>query len=71
MIVNIPKELANLDRNDFDKVCELVDKIVEDIEEIVNEIGCEEALDLTKDYMIDLINPDLLDFDKWDKDESK
>jgi uncharacterized protein Yka (UPF0111/DUF47 family) len=71
MIVNIPKELANLDRNDFTKVCELVDKIVEDIEEIVNEIGCEEALDLTKDYMIDLINPDLLDFDKWDKDESK
>jgi hypothetical protein len=71
MIVNIPKELANLDRNDFTKVCALVDKIVEDIEEIVNEIGCEEALDLTKDYMIDLINPDLLDFDKWDKDESK
>jgi len=64
MIINIPKELANLDRNDFTKVCELVDKIVEDIEEIVNEIGCEEALDLTKDYMIDLINPDLLDFDK-------
>jgi len=64
MIVNIPKELANLDRNDFTKVCEFVDKIIEDIEEIVTEIGCEEALDLTKDYMIDLINPDLLDFDK-------
>jgi uncharacterized protein Yka (UPF0111/DUF47 family) len=64
MIVNIPKELANLDRNDFTKVCELVDKIVEDIEEIVSKIGCEEALDLTKDYMIQLINPDLLDFEK-------
>ena len=64
MIVNIPKELANLDRNDFTKVCELVDKIVADIEEIITEIGHEEALDLTKDYMIDLINPDLLDFDK-------
>jgi hypothetical protein len=60
----LKKELAHLDRNDFDKVCELVDKIIEDIAEIVTEIGYEEALDLTKDYMIDLINPDLLDFDK-------
>ena len=64
MIVNIPKELANLDRNDFDKVCELVDKIVEDVEEILTEIGHEEAFALKKDYMIDLINPDLLDFEK-------
>jgi hypothetical protein len=64
MIVNIPKELDNLDRNDFTKVCEFVNKIVEDIEEILTEIGDEEALALTKDYMIDLINPDLLDFDK-------
>jgi len=63
-IVNIPKELDNLDRDDFTKVCELVDKIVADIEEILTEIGDEEALALTKDYMIDLINPDLLDFDK-------
>lgn len=63
-IVNIPKELANLDRNDFDKVCALVDKIVEDVEEILTEIGHKEALALTKDYMIDLINPDLLDLDK-------
>ena len=63
-IVNIPKELDNLDRDDFTKVCELVDKIVADIEEILTEIGDEEALALTKDYMIDLINPDLLGFDK-------
>jgi hypothetical protein len=64
MIVNVKKELANLDRNDFAKVCELADKIVEDVEEILTEIGHEEALALTKDYIIDLINPDLLDFDK-------
>jgi hypothetical protein len=64
MIVNIPKELVNLDRTNFIKVCELVDKIVEDISEILVDIGDEEALALTKDYMIDLINPDLLDFDK-------
>ena len=64
MIVNIPKELANLDRTDFTKVCEFVDKIVADIEEILTEIGHEEALALTKDFIIDLINPDLLDFEK-------
>jgi hypothetical protein len=64
MIINIPKELANLDRGDFTKVCEFVDKIVKDIEEILTQIGHEEALAVTKDYMIDLINPDLLDFDK-------
>jgi heme oxygenase len=63
-MVNVKKELAKLDRDDFTKVCEFVDKIVEDIEEILTEIGHEEALALTKDYMIDLINPDLLDFDK-------
>ena len=67
MIINISKELKNLDRADFTKVCEFVDKIVQDIEEILTEIGQEEAIALTKDYMIDLINPDLLDFDKWDK----
>jgi hypothetical protein len=64
MIINIKKGLANLNRNDFTKVCEFVDKIVEDIEEILTEIGHEEAIALTKDYMIDLINPNLLDFDK-------
>ncbi len=64
MIINIQKELANLDRSDFTKVCEFVDTIVKDIEEVLTEIGHEEALALTKDYMIDLINPDLLDFDK-------
>lgn len=63
-IVNVKSELEKLDRNNFDKVCELVDKIVADIEEILTDIGHEEALAVTKDYMIDLINPDLLDFDK-------
>ena len=31
MIVNVKKELEKLDRNDFDKVAKLVDKIVKDI----------------------------------------
>jgi hypothetical protein len=45
MEVNIKKELENLDKSDYDKVCELVNKIISDL-------------------MIDLINPDHLDFDK-------
>jgi hypothetical protein len=60
--VNIKKELENLDRSDFNKVYDLVTKIVEDIRDVLVDIGDEEALDLTIDYMIDLINPDHLDF---------
>ena len=66
MIVNIPKELENLDRNDIDKVCELVDKLVDDIMSTYyfTEKDEEVLAALITDYMIDLINPDLLDFDK-------
>jgi hypothetical protein len=66
MIVNIPKELENLDRNDFNKVCELVDKLVDDIMTTYYHTKKDEEVlaALMKDYMIDLINPDLLDFDK-------
>jgi len=31
MIVNVKKELEKLDRNDFDEVSKLVDKILKDI----------------------------------------
>jgi TusA-related sulfurtransferase len=62
MIINVKKELAKVDRDDFIKVCELADKLTEDIQEILAEIGHEAALALTKDYMIDLINPDLLNY---------
>lgn len=60
--VNIKKELETLDRNDFTAVCELVDKIVFDLSDLLIKDGDEMMLDATKDYMIDLINPELLDF---------
>jgi hypothetical protein len=63
--VNIKKELENLDRSDFTKVCELVDKIVFDLTDLLVNYGDEVMLAATKDYMIDLINPDHLDF--WGK----
>ena len=68
MEVNIKKALETLDRNDFTKVCELVDNIVEDIWETSKQETDDKWRDqlkiaMIKDYMIDLINPDLLDFD--------
>ena len=58
MQVNIKQELSKLDRNNFTAVSDLVDKIILDL--II--IGDEVMWDAVKDYMIDLINPDLLDF---------
>jgi hypothetical protein len=71
--VNIKEELSRLDRNNWDDVCKLVDKIVYDIMQTskmapYSYIGDQDALEgLIKDYMIDLINPDLLDFDSKNK----
>lgn len=64
MEVNIKQELQNLDRNDFTAVCGLVDKIVFDLTDLLVNVGDEVMLDAAKDYMIDLINPALLDFEK-------
>lgn len=64
MEVNIKKELETLDRNNFILVCELADKIVFDLTDILIKTGDEPMLDAAKDYIIDLINPDLLDFNK-------
>jgi hypothetical protein len=63
MIVNLKTELQNLDRNDFMAVANLVDKIVFDLSDLLIDVGDEIMLAAAKDYMIDLINPDLLDFD--------
>ena len=63
MQVNIKKELKNLDRNDFAAVHNLVDLIISDLSDLLVDVGDEIMLAATKDYMIDLINPDLLDFD--------
>jgi hypothetical protein len=63
MVINIKTELQNLDRNDFTAVNDLVDKIIFDLSDLLIDVGDEIMLAATKDYMIDLINPDLLDFD--------
>jgi len=60
MAINIKTELQNLDRNDFIAVANLVDRIIKDIWDTSTDDDCLDGL--IKDYMIDLINPDLLDF---------
>ena len=63
MVMNIKKELQNLDRDDFMAVSQLVDLIIFDLSDLLVDVGDEIMLAAAKDYMIDLINPDLLDFD--------
>lgn len=63
MEVNIKKELQNLDRDDFMAVCDLADKIVFDLSDLLIDVGDEIMLAAAKDYIVDLINPELLDFD--------
>lgn len=62
MQVHIKEELSKLDRNNFTAVCELAEKIVLDLGDILTEAGDECMLDAVKDYIIDLVNPELLDF---------
>jgi hypothetical protein len=61
MKVNIKQELRNLDRNNFMAVANLADRIIKDIWDTATDDDCLDGL--MKDYMIDLINPDLLDMD--------
>ena len=62
MSVNIKRELETLDRNDFDRTNILVNQIMEDIKETMG-IDYEMGMGLIEDYLFDLINPELLDFD--------
>jgi len=71
MQINIKTELQNLDRNDFMAVSQLVDKIVFDLSDLLVDVGDEIMLAAAKDYMIDLINPDLLDFDSEQSEQMK
>lgn len=69
--IKVKKEYETLDKTNFDQVCDLVDRIVEDIWrtsklEVDTEWQDELKMALVKDYMFDLINPDLLDFDSSD-----
>jgi hypothetical protein len=63
MVMNIKKELQNLDRDDFMAVSQLVDLIIFDLSDLLVDVGDEIMLAAAKDYMIDLINPDLLNMD--------
>jgi hypothetical protein len=63
MQINLKTELQNLNRDDFMAVAALVDKIVFDLSDLLIDVGDEIMLSAAKDYMIDLINPELLDFD--------
>lgn len=65
MQVTIKKELKTLDRNNFDEVAVFVSKIIEDIKDAMK-IDEDMGLSLIEDYLFDLINPDLLDFDSSD-----
>lgn len=65
----VKQEYKTLDKTNFEQVNDLVNRIVEDIWrtsklETDNEWQDELKMALVKDYMFDLINPDLLDFDK-------
>ena len=71
MLVNLKTELQNLDRNDFIAVNDLVDKIIFDLSDLLIDVGDEIMFDAAKDYMIDLINPDLLDFDSEQSEQMK
>lgn len=62
MEINVKTELQNLNRDDFMAVANLVDKIVFDLSDLLIDVGDEIMLAAAKDYMIDLINPELLDF---------
>ena len=63
MQINLKTELQNLNRDDFMAVSDLVDKIVFDLSDLLIDVGDEIMLAAAKDYMIYLINPELLDFD--------
>ena len=65
--VKVKQEYSTLDKTDFAKVCDLVDRIITDIwttSKLENNPIWHDELKMAmiKDYMIDLINPDLLDF---------
>ena len=65
MEVNIKTELETLDRNDFDRTTMLVTQIMNDIKETMGD-DYDMGMSLIEDYLYDLINPDLLDFNSSD-----
>ena len=66
MEVNIKKELETLDRTSFNDVANLTDRILADLTDININCGPEVMFGAIADYIIDLINPNLLDFESRD-----
>lgn len=64
-MINIKTELETLDRNNFDKVAIFVSKIIEDIRDVMKDDE-DMGISLIEDYLFDLINPNLLDFNSSD-----
>lgn len=62
MQVHIKEELSKLDHNNFDRATRLVTQIMDDIKETMGN-DYDMGMSLIEDYLYDLINPDLLDFD--------
>ena len=60
MRVNIKEDLPKINKDDFTEVTDFVDRIVNDI--LTNSRNHVELIDsMMRDYMVDLINPELLD----------
>ena len=60
MRVNIKEDLPKINKDDFTEVTDFVDRIVHDI--LTNANNHVELIDsMMRDYMVDLINPELLD----------
>ena len=69
--IKVKQEYETLDKTNFEQVNNLVDRIIEDIwitSKLETNEGWQDELKmaLVKDYMFDLINPELLDFDSSD-----
>jgi ornithine carbamoyltransferase len=65
--IKVKQEYSTLDKTDFAKVYDLVDRIITDVwttSKLEKNPKWQDELKMAmiKDYMIDLINPDLLDF---------
>ena len=65
MEVNIKRELETLDRNNFEQANFLVGQIIENIKETMGD-DYDMGMALIEDYLFDLINPSLLDFESRD-----
>ena len=60
MRINVKEELSKINKDDFTEVTDFVDRILNDIL-TTSHNHVELIYSMTSDYMVDLINPELLD----------